>query len=181
MARTAKYIILAEDLAGARLVENYLVTTGVPRRDVRQEIHPRALGSGKSWVEQQYRVEVEAYRSKRNHVFKALLVVTDADQHTVAQRHASLDASLASASPPIPLRQPGEAIAHVIPRWEIETWAEHLLRGTSVSEDEKMRWPAERSERECARAGDKLGPHRAGRPTCCPPSLIASDAELARI
>lgn len=181
MARTATYIILAEDLAGARLVENHLVQTGVPRREVRQSVHPRGQGSGKQWVEQQYPIEVKLYRSQRNHVFKALLVVTDADEQMVAQRHAALDASLTGATPPMPSRGPDEAIVHVIPKWEIETWAEHLLRGTEVSEDVKMGWSTEKSERECAQAGKQLGRHRAAKPTCCPPSLVASDAEFARI
>ncbi len=182
MARTARYIILAEDLAGARFVENHLVTRwGIPRRDVRQEVHPKGIGSGKHWVEARYPIEVQAYRAKRNHVYKALVVVTDADEAPVATRHAALDQALATTTPPMAARSPDEAIVHAIPRWEIETWAEHLLTNEVVPEDQKMGWTTERSERECARAGYLLHPHRQPRPPCCPPSMRASDAEFARL
>ncbi len=71
----------------------------------------------------------------------------------------------------------------VVPRWEIETWAEHLLRGTAVSEDGKTGWNTAQSERDCHAAGRLLRGHRLPEPPpeCCPASLAASDAEFARL
>lgn len=179
MARTATYVIVAEDLAGARFVEAYLDERGVGRRDVRSLVAPRGQGSGKQWVEGQYPREVKLYRSKRNHVYKALLVATDADNLTVARRVEMLAEALRAAneSP----RAPDEEIVLVVPKWEIETWTIHLLDAVPVSEDEKTGWPAERSERECPKAGRMLRAHRASGATCCPPSMVSSDDEFARL
>lgn len=179
MARTATYVIVAEDLAGARFVEAYLDERGVARRDIRTLVAPRGQGSGKQWVTTQYPGEVKLYRSKRNHVYKALLVATDADNLSVAQRVATLAAALESASERA--READEEIVLVVPRWEIETWTIHLLDSVPVSEDQKTGWPAERSERDCPKAGRLLHAHRAEEPSCCPPSMVASDGEFARL
>lgn len=179
MARTATYILVAEDLAGARFVEAYLEARGVERRAIKTNVAPRGGGSGKQWVAARYPVEVREYRAKRNHVYKALLLATDADEQTVALRHAALADALSRDS--LAPRASDEEIVLVIPKWEIETWAIHLLDGVPVREDEKTGWPAERSERDCPKAGRMLRAHRASSPSCCPPSMSASDVEFARL
>jgi hypothetical protein len=181
MARTARYVILAEDRAGMRFVEQYLIERGIDSREIRSRHAPPGKGSGKQWVTQEYPMEVRALRAKI-HVWKALLVATDADELSVAERKDQLADALAAQA--LAARSPDEHIALVVPRWEIETWAEHLLRGTDVSEDDGMGWSVSQSERECHAAGRLLRAHRQEpepAPTCCPPSLKASDAELARV
>jgi hypothetical protein len=72
----------------------------------------------------------------------------------------------------------------LVPRWELEAWAEHLLRGTAVSEDRKAGWSTQRAQKEGHQAGGILPVHRprgGELPTCCPPSLVMSDGELARL
>lgn len=181
MGKTAKYIILAEDVAGARFVEGWLRSRGVnASRDSRAVLKDqRDRGSGKQWVTKQYPVEVRVFRAKRNHVEKALLVATDADELSVRERHRQLALSLERAK--LDARAAEEAIALVIPKWEIETWAEHLLDEVPVTEDEKSGWTSDRSETDCPEAGERLHEHRRPRPTCCPPSLVASDDEFARV
>lgn len=179
MGRTATWVILAEDLAGARFVEGYLDARGIERRAIRTRVAPRGQGSGKQWVTAQYPDEVKLYRAKRNHVYKCLLVATDADEATVVQRLAALADALQSAQ--MDPRAQDEAVVLVVPRWEIETWTQHLLDGTPVREDEKSGWAAERSERDCPKAGRLLQAHRAPKPNCCPPSMVSSDGEFARL
>ncbi len=177
MGRTATYVVIAEDLAGARFVEAYLAKQGVDVRAIRTRISQG--GSGKQWVTSEYPCEVTAYRSKRNHVYKALLVATDADELRLQERHAQLAKALSEAS--LEPRGRDEEIVLAISKWEIETWAKHLLEGVPVSEDEKTGWRSDRSERDCPRAGRLLAEHRAPKPACCPPSMIASDEEFARL
>jgi hypothetical protein len=182
MGRTAAYVVVAEDRAGMRFVEQYLRSIGVDSRAIRSRYSPPGRGSGKQWVTTTYPAEVRGFREKKNHVWKVLLVVTDADELSVAERVGQLARSLADAgSAP---RADEERIALVIPKWEIETWAEHLLTGAPVTEDAKMGWPVARSGRDSHAAGGKLLGHRGApkpSPGCCPPSLEASDVELARV
>ena len=178
MSRTARYIVRAEDLAGRRFLESYLRSVGVDLREVRSESAPPGRGSGKQWVDAQYPIEVRALRTKRPGQ-KVLLVTTDADELTVAERKRRLADALANAA--LTPRTDAESIAVVIPRWEIETWAEHVLTGASVSEDARMGWDVAKSERDCHAAGGKLAEHRSPGPACCPPSLVAVDGELARV
>ena len=82
---------------------------------------PRGEGSGKQWVTTEYAAEVRAFRAKRNHVWKALLVASDADELRVEDRKAQLATALADAG--LDRRRDDEPIVLVVPRWEIETWA----------------------------------------------------------
>ena len=181
MGRTAAYVVLAEDRAGMRFVEQYLRSIGVDSRAIRSLHAPPGRGSGKQWVTTTYPAEVRGFREKKNHVWKVLLVVTDADELRTRERADELASALAGAG--LAPRADEERIALVIPKWEIETWAEHLLTGAPVTEDHKSGWPVARSERDCHAAGGKLDGHRGTPkppPECCPASLEASDAELAR-
>src|SRR5262249_52367153 len=142
----------------------------------------RTVPGGWVPIGQQYPTEVKALRAKANHVWKALVVVTDADALSTAERRRQLSGALAGAG--LAERAEREAIALAIPKWEIEAWAEHLLRRTSVAEDAKMGWAVDKSERDCTAAGSMLRSHRQGNPmppSCCPPSLAESDAEFARL
>lgn len=177
MGRTATYVVIAEDLASARFVEAYLTKRGVDGRAIRTRISQG--GSGKRWVTSEYPNEVGAYRSKRNHVYKALVVATDADELRVQERHAQLAMAISESS--LAPRAAGEEIVLAVPKWEMETWAKHLLEQGPVSEDEKTGWRSDRSERDCPRAGRLLAEHRTPKPACCPPSMIASDEEFARL
>jgi hypothetical protein len=179
MGRTATYVVLAEDLAGAKFIEGYLEARGVERRAIHRLPLANGRGSGKQRVLQQYPGEVKVYRAKRNHVYKALLTTTDADEKTVAERCASLAEALAAAE--MAPRAADEAIVLAVPKWEIETWAIHLNEGERVDEGRKVPEGDKPDGDGCARAGAALRGHRASGPTCCPPSMAASDGEFARL
>src|SRR4051812_48501186 len=97
MSRTAAYVVIAEDRAGMRFVEQYLRSIGVDSRAIRSLHAPPGGGSGKQWVTNTYPVEARGFRQKKNHVWKVLMVVTDADELSVAERTGQLARSLADA------------------------------------------------------------------------------------
>ena len=63
----ARYIVVAEDAASARFIEQHLIKScGVSYHEIRTvPVPPR--GSAKQWVTQRYPVEVRAFRSKNAH------------------------------------------------------------------------------------------------------------------
>jgi hypothetical protein len=165
---TAEYVIVAEDQASVRFTEQLLIRRGVNSRAIRSLASPPSEGSAKQWVTTQYPNQVKAHRSKAQHTRKALVVATDADEQSVAQRQKALADSLIAAE--LAPRGSAERIVLLVPRWEFETWAEHLNRGTTVDEGVKLGWSSERAERECLQAGKRLVEHRprnGERPTCC--------------
>jgi hypothetical protein len=62
-----------------------------------------------------------------------LIVITDADNLTVAGREQTLNAQLTQAGTP-PVTQ-NEPIVVLIPKWQVETWIKCLL-GQAMSEDD---------------------------------------------
>ena len=75
---------------------------------------------------------MEGLRVKLLHSTVVLVVVADADNLTVAERIAVLDAKLVEASQPT--RRSDEPIFFVIPRRNIETWIYYLV-GDAVDEE----------------------------------------------
>ncbi|MFO0651442.1 MAG: hypothetical protein U0326_34780 [Polyangiales bacterium] len=183
MKAQGSVIILAEDRSGARFVEAWLRGRGVPSRAMVTKMAPEGSGSGKQWVTAEYPKEVRDHRSKVQHTEKTLIVCTDADELSVNERLDQLGQALTGAR--LEERDDEERILLLVPRWEIETWAHHLLSGDEVTEDEKaVHWDTERSRRDCRAAGERWDTHRPlGKvmPGCCPPSLVRADDERKRL
>ena len=83
-----RLILLAEDKRSATFIRKMLVklNIGVTNRTIREQIAPSGKGSGKDWVDQKFLIEVSAFRSKNYQVNLGLVVVTDADNESVAER-----------------------------------------------------------------------------------------------
>ena len=80
---------------------------------------PLGAGSAEQWVRERFPVEVSAYR--RRQAETKLILVVDADTHTVHDRIRQLDESLQRAG----VRQIDEnveQIARLVPKRNIETW-----------------------------------------------------------
>ncbi|MEE3715506.1 hypothetical protein V2H45_01965 [Tumidithrix elongata RA019] len=124
-------VILCEDLQQEVFVRSFLQKRGFNRRWFSPNICPSGQQSGEQFVRDRYPAEVRAYRSKKNHLDIALVVVIDADTNEVENRFKQLEQALKDQS--LPPRQPDEKIAVFVPKRNIETWI-HYLMGESVDE-----------------------------------------------
>lgn len=119
MSRRVQVFILCEDLQSQVLLRQFLIARGFPPRALRFDRLPAACGS----------------LNRTRHVAEALLVHIDADNHSVAERHAELSAALTATG--LPERARTEAIALIVPRWETETWLHHFLGRADVQESHR--------------------------------------------
>ncbi|MFH1732604.1 MAG: hypothetical protein ABIF82_13280 [Planctomycetota bacterium] len=99
---------------------------------------------------------LEAHRSRAARAATALIVVIDADTRTVQNRQRQLDRACEEADN-IQARQPHDAVAHIIPKRNIETWLTYL-DGENVNEDDDYsgRRSFRRQESACHSLVDKL-------------------------
>ena len=171
--RHAEIIILCEDRAHANVVLHHLKKRGFNYRQLR--VVPRAgSGSGAQFVLQRYAEEVRAYRSKANHLSLALITVIDADRQEVQHIHHRLEGQLQNAD--IENRKPGERIALLVPKRNIETWIVYL-QGTSV--DEESDYKQHSLAENYRQAGITLAEQLGQQPRAdCPQSLQMALNEL---
>ena len=178
--RTARLVILCEDSQQAVFAKNFFRHHRFDSKKMRFEIGSKGKGSGEQHVRTQYVEEVKHYRrtSSYSPVGTNLIVIIDADKHTVNSRLNQLDSALEEDGQP--KRQPDEKIAIFVPKRNIETWI-HYLMGESV--DEAKAYPKLSRERECKPVVKKLVKTicPVGLPEDAPPSLHAACEELQRI
>jgi hypothetical protein len=121
MAKPSRVIILVEDNRHQQFILRYLRRVGLELHAMRFVPSPPGAGSGEQWVREQFAQEVAAYRSRRAHAETKLIVVVDADTHSVQERLAQLDRVLHDAGVR-PLDSNTEQIARLIPKRNVETW-----------------------------------------------------------
>lgn len=129
MSKASLIIVLCEDKAHEVFAKRFLKRWGVKPRAIRVRRYPaEGKGSGKKHVEDHISVEVDLLRSRQASTI--LLLIQDADELSVDQVKANLDAKLPSP------RDDNEPIAYIIPKWHIQTWMAYL-DGKSVDETDK--------------------------------------------
>ena len=74
-------IVVLEDARHEMLARRYLKKRGMGDRDMRIERSPSGEGKAEGWVRKTFVKEVNVYRAR--HAKTALIVVIDADNHTV--------------------------------------------------------------------------------------------------
>lgn len=94
---------------------------------------PKGKQSGVQHVMDGYGKYLKACR--RRHAQTALIVITDADSKCVGERNRDLDRSAEKAN--VRARAEDENIAHIIPKWHIQTWLAFLDGGAEVDENDK--------------------------------------------
>jgi hypothetical protein len=98
-----------------------LIRLGHHTRTIKARPAPAGRGSGEQYVRERYPVEVGYYRDRSSHRKAALVVGIDADVGSVAEHKRELDDALKREGRDE--RKPGEAIALLVPKRNIETWS----------------------------------------------------------
>jgi hypothetical protein len=137
MSKPSQVILLVEDRRHQQFIRKYLRRLGLEAHAMRFEIAPSGVGSAESWVRERFPLEVTAYRRRQPQT--RLIVLIDADAHTVQQRIRQLDQSLREADVAA-IDQGTEHIARLVPKRNIETWI-LCLNQEAVDEDTDYKRP----------------------------------------
>lgn len=124
-------VVVLEDDRHKMLASRYLKKRGVGDREMRIERSPSGKGNAEGWVRKTFVKEVDRYRSR--HAKTALIVVIDADTHTVQDRYRQLDRALEDGGKQR-VDVEHEQIARLVPKRNVETWI-LCLNGHAVDED----------------------------------------------
>jgi hypothetical protein len=133
MSNPSLVIVLLEDLHHRMLVYRYLIKRRLKTHQIRIVPPPSGQGSADVWVRNKFADEVSAYRVRRAKTATALIVVVDADTHTVQDRWRQLDQALKDAKKQT-VDVASEQIARLVPKRNVETWI-LCLNGQTVDED----------------------------------------------
>lgn len=185
--------ILAEDRRQARFVRNYL-RKRMPRlnqRDIYDAPMANGRGSGAQWVLDHYETEILAHlirRAKlpdRRRPEKWLIVVIDADAGSVQDRLNEFRRRITQSKDQRVrnCRVDRENVAHLVPKWSVETWILHLSGETTDEDTPYKRQNRPWDELIPVAAAELHGWVRGGDgpPDRCTPSLKLGIAELCRL
>jgi hypothetical protein len=118
MAKPSQVILLVEDSRHQQFIFRYLRMLGLKPHAMRVVKSPSGACSAEQWIRERFAIEVEEYRSR--HAETKLIVLIDADTHSVQQRLRQLDQALHENG--VPLIYDTEEIARLVPKRNIETW-----------------------------------------------------------
>lgn len=138
MSKPTTVIALCEDYRTFSLLRRYLGRCRIDSRNIRPVFTPS--GSGFDWVINQYPVQVNAYRLAKAKIAPWLIVAVDADNGPKERRIGQLATKLKEAedSGQTKVTVANEAIAHLVPKRNIETWILALNRiGVNETENYK--------------------------------------------
>ncbi len=180
MSRASLVVVLAEDERHQRLARRYLYRLRYQTHDLRFVDLPNGRGCGAQWVLQRYAAEVKKYRTRAAGAKTALMIAIDADTDEVDRRVRQLREALEQAG--LIARTEGEAIVHLIPKRNVETWVlclsgrgvDEVLDYSQASDVDTLIAPAALTFFEWSR------PH-ATPPAHCVPSLLAAIPEVRRL
>jgi len=147
MTRRVQLVLLCEDRQHETFVRQFLKKMGWEKSvgRIRVKIAPPGKGAAEQFVRNEYPIELKEHRRVRNRVATALIVVRDGDNQGLVYRVQEL--SKACELHGIEPRQDDEAVAIVIPTWNIETWIAYLT-GETVDET-KSDYPRLQRQRDC--------------------------------
>jgi hypothetical protein len=122
MPRPSQVVALVEDKRHEMLVRRYLRKRGMEPHQMTFVPFSAGKGSAEQWVRTRFAKEVNAYRYRRRsrRAATVLIVMIDADAHTVDQRMAQLAQGLReNGSEPLGVDEP---VARLVPKRNVETW-----------------------------------------------------------
>lgn len=176
MTEASLVIILAEDVQHQQFIRRYLYRRGVLRHQIDFRPISSGRGSAEYWVRLHYASAVKDYRIRSARARTALVVLIDADTQQTHRRLAQLEEELRNAG--IQARASGEAIVHLIPKRNIETWILHLNK---EKVDEENDYKDRRLDGLIPSAADTFHQWCSGPPAHCLPSLLAAIGETKRL
>jgi len=133
MSSPSRVIALVEDEHHEMLIRRYLKQCGLNEHQMRMNRSPSGCGSAEGWVRKEFPKEIKAYRHRQASAQTGLIVMIDADAHSVQERLNQLDQALTeSAQQPVAGR---ERIARLVPKRNVETWILCLNDGPNLDEN----------------------------------------------
>ena len=173
--KPAQVIVLCEDKQQQAFVRRFMK----PRTNhpIRVVSAPPGKGSGEQFVREQYPKQLRALRAAA--VNAVLIVMIDGDPAAgPTERSEQLDASCRQFD--IPPQRPGEPVALLVPKRNIETWLAYLA-GTTVNETDdypKLDRPSD-CKTHVRTLSDMCSRRRLRQPA--PPSLVAACDEFRNL
>lgn len=152
MSRSVQLVLLCEDTQHETFARRFLEKAGWTTRRLRVEKSPQGRGSAAQFVRERFPTELAAYRSNRNRVAQALVVIVDGDKTGAVERLKEF--AKACAGENIEPRKDDDRVAIFIPTWNIETWLAYL-DGTTVDES-RGNYPRLERPRDCQQHVDRL-------------------------
>jgi hypothetical protein len=131
MPRPSMVVIVVEDERHRMLIYRYLRRRGLSSHEIRSKASPSGQGSAEQWIRTMYAAEVKAYRIRHAKAATALIVMIDADTHTVQGRLRQFSQALEESG--LPNIGNAEQIARLVPKRNVETWI-WFFNGNSVDE-----------------------------------------------
>lgn len=179
MSSPSRVVVLVEDYRQQAFVRRYLVRIGMSVGRIRFVSLPGGRGSGEQWVRERYAGEVDEYRNRSTRATTALIIAIDADTWDVNRRLQQLHQAIVDAG--LNPRGNGEAIVHLIPKRNIETWVLCLV-GDNVDEetDHRQRDIDDQINAAAVTFFEWSRPN-AAVPQRCVPSLRAAMPEVRRL
>jgi hypothetical protein len=120
MPRPSFVVVIVEDERQKMLVYRYLRKNGLSPRQIRPVTSPSGQGSAEQWVRSTYSDEVKAHRIRCAGATAALIVMIDADAHSVQERLTQLDQALQENG--VQRIRSAEQIVRLVPKRNVETW-----------------------------------------------------------
>lgn len=121
MSKPSLAIILLEDSRQQQLIRKYLKKLSLKPHEMRFYSSPAGQGSAEGWVRRSFAEQISAYRNRQAKAASFLIVVIDADNHSVQERLAQLAQALKNAGKP-PIDPGRDQVARLVPKRNIETW-----------------------------------------------------------
>ena len=144
-----KIVLLCEDKQTDSFVRRFLKHRNFKYRDITTVSLAAGSGSGEQQVRKRYPKELKAIRQRQQ---AYLIVVIDADTHTVDDRHTELKQACEKKGI-LPRNSRDVNVLHIIPRRNIETWFAYL-ENENVNESEI--YPKLKRERNCKEHAERL-------------------------
>jgi len=133
MSNPSLVIVLVEDEHHRMFIRRYLIECGLKEHAIRIQQSPSGRGSAESWVLKRFVAETRVYRNRQARAGTALIVMIDADNHSVQDRMTQFDQALVDFEQPIVGKS--ERIARLVPRRNVETWILCLNDEQDMNED----------------------------------------------
>jgi hypothetical protein len=176
--RVSETILLCEDDCHERLVRRYLEKCGLrtqPPSLIVKNASRVVHGGNVGWVLAEFAKELEACRRRhQTHASTLLIVVIDADDHSVVEREAHLNSKRQTDG--------ADPLVVLIPKRHIETWIRSAL-GEAVNENDSYKIP-EPTKAEFRAAANQIHGWARGNPApavTCVDSLRRSLPNWRRI